>query len=529
MTDIPADLTPLGIVLGQDNDAVMVATIEELWQAGKIPGPVFGRRGTNHLHEEVSNYHRLEILWAAAAPAGDYYSGEYDSEAYAHPRLSGLSPPGADYLRNLWKDIAVGADTLDRVRALLSLAPVPVDEAPIYHTGLPGKPTSWSLIEGECRRRYYAGERYVLKGDAESPSEWARVNAAKGSSGRDRHSLYLRRETGSLSRKRHSKVYCGLIGAPLDQRGLRPMRAADIAAALGHGRQSGGWWRCVCPVHRSRTGSSLTLALRDGHRGLVIKCFAGCDTRDVLAELRRRGLIAGTSNDARPAPIPIRSDDSANAARRIELARRVWDAARDAPGSPVARYLAGRRITASLPASLRWARSLRRPDGISGPAMLARIDNIDGELIGVHRTWLARDPAGDWCRRDRAMLGRAAGGAVHLAAADEMLMIGEGIKTCLTAMQATALPATALPAWAALSTSGMVELRLPPIVRTVIILADHDLSGAGERAARTAAARWLAEGRRVRLAMPPQPGIDFNDVLLGRSFARIEDARDAAP
>ena len=88
-------------------------------------------------------------------------------------------------------------------------------------------------------------------------------------------------------------------------------------------------------------------------------------------------------------------------------------------------------------------------------------------------------------------------------------MVAEGIETALSAMTATAMPA-----WAALSASGMKALILPSIVRTVIILADHDLSGAGEHAARTAAARWLAEGRRVRIAMPPVPGTDFNDVLI---------------
>jgi len=74
-----------------------------------------------------------------------------------------------------------------------------------------------------------------------------------------------------------------------------------------------------------------------------------------------------------------------------------------------------------------------------------------------------------------------------------------------------------MPAWAALSTSGLVALALPPIVRRVVILADHDANGAGERAARAAAARWLAEGRLVRLALPPEPGSDFNDVLVGRA------------
>jgi phage/plasmid primase-like uncharacterized protein len=63
-------------------------------------------------------------------------------------------------------------------------------------------------------------------------------------------------------------------------------------------------------------------------------------------------------------------------------------------------------------------------------------------------------------------------------------------------------------------------------VRQVIILADHDSSGAGEHAARVAAQRWLAEGRRVWIAMPPEPGTDFNDVLVGR--AGNAEARDAA-
>ena len=34
------------------------------------------------------------------------------------------------------------------------------------------------------------------------------------------------------------------------------------------------------------------------------------------------------------------------------------------------------------------------------------------------------------------------------------------------------------------------------------------------QAAQKAAPRWLAEGRRVRIAIPPEPGSDFNDLLL---------------
>ena len=102
-------------------------------------------------------------------------------------------------------------------------------------------------------------------------------------------------------------------------------------------------------------------------------------------------------------------------------------------------------------------------------------------------------------------------------------MIAEGIETGLAATQACGVPA-----WAALSTSGMRALVLPPLVHTVILLADHDVNGSGERAARAAADRWLAEGRRVRLALPPEPGSDFNDLLLGRGCTHIEKVANVA-
>ena len=93
-------------------------------------------------------------------------------------------------------------------------------------------------------------------------------------------------------------------------------------------------------------------------------------------------------------------------------------------------------------------------------------------------------------------------------------MVGEGIETCLAAMQATGRPA-----WAALSTSGLRALDLPENVIDVVVLADGD--DPGEAAAKAAARRLAREGRSVRIARPPK-GKDFNDVLLaapGREVA----------
>jgi hypothetical protein len=46
------------------------------------------------------------------------------------------------------------------------------DQVRTYQTGMAGRPTSWHLIERECRRRYEAGERHAGK-SGESPTGWA--------------------------------------------------------------------------------------------------------------------------------------------------------------------------------------------------------------------------------------------------------------------------------------------------------------------------------------------------------------------
>jgi putative DNA primase/helicase len=80
-----------------------------------------------------------------------------------------------------------------------------------------------------------------------------------------------------------------------------------------------------------------------------------------------------------------------------------------------------------------------------------------------------------------------------------------------------------IPEMAALSAVGLKAVALPPIVRECIALADHDANGRGEHAARAAGHRLVREGRRVRIAMPPNPGTDFNDVLISRAESEARD------
>ncbi|MGH7091422.1 MAG: DUF7146 domain-containing protein [Stellaceae bacterium] len=292
------------------------------------------------------------------------------------------------------------------------------------------------------------------------------------------------------------------------------MTAADIARALGGACRSGGWWRCRCPAHGS-TGASL--ALRDGpDGGLIVHCHADCTRADVLAALRRLGLIGdGPRRAASPPPTASPADRE----RRIEAARKVWAAGRDARGTPVAAYLRARGI--DLPPDhpawrvLRWApRCWHSGERAELPAMVARVDGPDGETIGVHRTYLRRDPDGTWHRRDRASLGPIGGGAVRLGALrpDAPLIVAEGVESALAAILTPGLM-LGCPAWAALSAGGIQALVLPDEAWDIVIAADHDANGTGERAARKAALRWVREGRRVRLVIPDRIGVDPNDLL----------------
>src|ERR1700731_3577443 len=70
--------------------------------------------------------------------------------------------------------------------------------------------------------------------------------------------------------------------------------ARSIAQALSGSIRNGNGFLCRCPVAthgKGRGDRNPSLSIADGDDGkLLVRCFAGCDSLDVLAELRRRGL-----------------------------------------------------------------------------------------------------------------------------------------------------------------------------------------------------------------------------------------------
>ena len=298
------------------------------------------------------------------------------------------------------------------------------------------------------------------------------------------------------------------------------MTAEFIAMSLG-GRKIGGGWIARCPAHDDRE-PSLSISARDEGKVLV-HCHAGCGQARVIAVLRARGLWDENGcrqvRFAYPQPRQSRNNRSnRDDAGRTEAALRIWRKATAASGTLVEAYLKSRGIGIALPPTVRFHSGIKHPSGGVWPVMITLVTRgADDVPIAIHRTFLHRDGAGKApVKPEKMMLGPCRGGAVRLARSSEHLMVGEGIETCLSAMQATGRPA-----WAALSTSGLRALDLPDTVRNVIVLADGD--DPGEAAACDCAHRWKREGRSVRIARPPR-GCDFNDLLLGRGPCIEESA-----
>ncbi len=277
------------------------------------------------------------------------------------------------------------------------------------------------------------------------------------------------------------------------------MTAETLARALG-GHRAGASWMARCPVHEDRNPSLSISAGKDGM--VLVRCHAGCDQRDVIAALQERGLWRMTGRASGVGPKHrqrIAEEPDADTLKRSAAALAIWQASRTAEETPVATHLRSRELDLPALPALRFHAGLKHPSGGVWPAMVALVTHgAIGLPIAVHRTFLARygggkapvDPA-------KMMLGPCRGGVVRLCEPTDVLMVGEGIETCLAAMQATGHPA-----WAALSTSGLRSLDLPTAVHDVIVLADGD--DAGEAAARACALRLKTQGRRVRIPARPR-------------------------
>lgn len=292
--------------------------------------------------------------------------------------------------------------------------------------------------------------------------------------------------------------------------------AADLVKRLG-GIWTPGGGMCRCPAHNDRTPS---LSVRVGRTALLFKCFAGCETIDVMRAIRRLDLSI-TAGGEKFAGLPNRPLSPAWLRRR---AQNLWDEALPIAGTPAQAYLLRRAIPLT-PSALRY--QPRTPLGrgklaVFRPAMLAAIHE-DDRLVALQRTFLdgheprrARDLANP--RRSLAQPGR---GAVLLAPATEVLGLAEGLESALSAMILLGIPV-----WATLGSERFPHVAVPKTVTRLILLPDNDR--AGRIGAAKASEAHAVPGRTIETIWPPAGFNDWNDLLRSRRKGVGKKTRQAA-
>jgi hypothetical protein len=324
-------------------------------------------------------------------------------------------------------------------------------------------------------------------------------------------------------------------------------QATDLVhELLPTGKRAGAEWRCG--DLSGKAGQSLAVRLSGaragvwsdfatGERGdaldLVAAVLFGGDVKAAMAWAQRwlgleNGLPVPATTRRVPATLKVRDDAEARARRRKALAL-FSSAIPSIAGTPVEAYLAARSIPlrnlGRVPAALRFHPTCFNAEaGQPMPAMLASITGGGGDMIAIHRTWLAQDAMGIWRKAALAtpkkVMGGFVGGAIRLwrggsgmpldrAPQGEAVALAEGIETALSV--AVVMPE--LRVMAAVSVGNLANVVLPSAVGTVILCADDDGDNAASAAALDrAVSTFVAQGRDVRIALPPS-GKDFNDAL----------------
>jgi hypothetical protein len=262
----------------------------------------------------------------------------------------------------------------------------------------------------------------------------------------------------------------------------------DLVGTLGgawHGRTA----MCRCPAHEDRTPS---LSLRQGERGILVTCFAGCDRADVLRELRRISVTGRHRYIDHPAS-------------GTGAAQRLWDEAMSPRDTLAERYLSSRGL---LPAAddLRFhPRCPFRPRPWTSfhPALLVAVRE-DRRLTAVQRVFL--DPATATYRR-KLMIGRPGQGAWQGGPprAGE-LALAEGFETA----QAFSLLHD-VACWASLGARRLDQIRLPTNLTRLLLAMDDD--DEGQRAAQRAELAYARPGLVVERCPPPKGTKDWARAL----------------
>jgi putative DNA primase/helicase len=259
----------------------------------------------------------------------------------------------------------------------------------------------------------------------------------------------------------------------------------------------------------------------------LLQALTGWDFVKALGEVER--CVGTLLTSTQPGAAPL-------AERMKKLARKIWgEAVPVTPGDEVDRYLSGRGLSLpTYPDVLRFHPALGYFEKTEGgksrkiaeyPAMLARVDGVDGEAITLHRTYLSGGRKAAVPDAKKVLSSGINGAAVRLFDANDELGVAEGIETALAVHLATGKPV-----WAALSAGNLEKLWLPDSVRRVCVYGDNDAGSQfdGQACAYALARRLMKTARQpprqVEVFLPKQAGSDWADVW----WARLSTVRRAA-
>lgn len=290
---------------------------------------------------------------------------------------------------------------------------------------------------------------------------------------------------------------------------------------LPRGEQQGADYVALNPLRNDRKLGSFKINLESGswrdHSigqggsdvvSLYAYLFAGGDWRAAYQAISADPfVIAAMATGAMAAPAKPANCANAEHLKRAR-ARRIYREALELHGTAAAAYLLSRGLRPTDAWDRLRASVLYYPKRGHCPTLTAPIDDLEGSVVGVHRTYLQPNGAKLDVPNPRMTLGSLRGGAIRLGTAADRLIICEGLEDGLTLYQELNVPV-----WVAGGAGFMRQMILPQTIRSLIIAADND--AAGELAAQRAADTHNINGRDVRIMRPDPAFKDFNDQLQG--------------
>lgn len=294
----------------------------------------------------------------------------------------------------------------------------------------------------------------------------------------------------------------------------------EVMSVLGHAPeviQPGRLQRFATSAQRGDTAGWCLLF--DDQQGGVYGCFRRGLSQSWSADARQPMTRAQRAELARKALVAMAERDELQRQRWAENAQRIHRAWAESvplkPGDAATLYLERRGLAggAALPDCLRLhpAMPYWHAGNLLGnhPALVAPLQQPDGRLVALHRTYLTLDghKAGvPVVKKLSGAAGSLAGASIPLfEPIDGVLGVAEGIETALAGWRVSGVPTVA--AYCAGSLAGW---RWPLRLRSMLIFADSD--DAGRVAADRLRQRAQTAGLQVEVVEPTVHGTDWCDV-----------------